>query len=274
MRSKKRVRLYEAYEKKTTIKELVATYQRELNDKRANKSSPRVIQNLEAKINNIIAGNPTTNKEKALFEPINFSSPTQLKELFFYSKKGFKFDVVKYTKGKDKKPTDNASTDEETLLKLKKEDKSGFVKLLLDHRGLSTLHGTFVKGMLERQVEGKIYANFLLHGTVTGRLCIGENTEIVTDKGLIKIGDIIPNKEGIIEIEGINALTHTGEYKPITHAINKGYEDMYLVELENGQSIECTLEHRFLTPKGWYSLREINNTDCAIMKTLITHEKE
>jgi DNA polymerase I len=231
MRKVKQVRIYEKYEIEQTKKELIAQLQKELEDKKANNASPKVISNHREKLSRIIAGNYTTNKEKALFEPINFNSPTQLKDLFFYSKKGFKFDVFKFTKGKDKKPTDNASTDEETLLALEKQDKTGFIKTLLELRGLSTLHGTFVKGILERQVNGKIYPNFMLHTTVTGRLSSTnpncQNIPRTTTNKDIKRGFLPPPGYLLLEVDYSQAelriVAELAEDKAMIEIFKKGY---------------------------------------------------
>jgi intein/homing endonuclease len=72
--------------------------------------------------------------------------------------------------------------------------------------------------------------------------------------------EICPKKEGVIKIQGMKALTHTGTYQDITHAINKGEEEMYEVELENGMKVTCTLAHRFLTNKGWVPLQVIRSS--------------
>lgn len=98
----------------------------------------------------------------------------------------------------------------------------------------------------------------------TGRMCVDVETLIVTDKGLLRIGDIIPEREGFKAVEDINTLTHTGEYHPITNAINKGVEEMYEIELENGKKITCTLNHVFMTSLGWMSLLDIMNSDSEI----------
>ena len=182
-------------------------------------------------------------------------------ELFFTSPKGFKFEIIKYTTDKQKNETNNPSTDEEVLLALEKIDKTGFCTELLNHRGLTTLYGTFIKGMYERLTpNNKVHGRFLLHGTVTGRLCIGQDCLLNTNKGLVRIGDIIPDKyDSVQTIDNLEVLTHTGEYKPITHVINKGLEMMYEVELENGNKIQCTENHRFLTNKGWLKLNEITD---------------
>lgn len=45
-----------------------------------------------------------------------------------------------------------------------------FLQLLLEHRKVAKLHGTYVKGIAKRLYGGRIYPTFLLHGTTTGRL--------------------------------------------------------------------------------------------------------
>ena len=222
------------------------------------------IETREQNISRLLAHDfKDTKGEAKITEPVNFNSTQQMGELFFTSDRGFKFKVVKYTiDKKNKKETTNPSTDEEVLNILAKKDKSGFCNELLNHRKLSTMYGTFVKGMYERlSPNSRVHGRFLLHGTVTGRLCIGRDCLLNTNKGLVKIGDIIPKKYDTIEnYQGdLEVLTHTGEYKPITHVINKGRETMYEVELENGNIIQCTQNHIFLTDKGWMKLKDITD---------------
>lgn len=51
------------------------------------------------------------------------------------------------------------------------EDARGFAKAILEYRNLSKLLSTYVDGFLRRVgADGRIRADFLLHGTVTGRL--------------------------------------------------------------------------------------------------------
>lgn len=93
----------------------------------------------------------------------------------------------------------------------------------------------------------------------TGRMCVSVDTLLTTDKGLVRIGDIIPkkhNSEKVLDFT-LNVKTHTGKYQKVTHSINKGKEEMYEVELESGHIVKCTLNHKFLTDNGWYSLKDI-----------------
>lgn len=131
-----------------------------------------MIKNREEKISRYIAGDYTTKKEQEMLEPVNFNSPKQMIDLLFKSPKGFEFNVVKYTEDKKtKKKTNTPSTDEEVLLELKNLDDTGFIKNLLELRGLTKLNSTYVQGMWERlNSNNKIHGSFLLHGTVTGRL--------------------------------------------------------------------------------------------------------
>lgn len=223
----------------------------------------KAIQDRLDKIDRLEAGELITAAEKKLIQPINFSSPAQMIELL-YTKKGFNFKVIRYTVDKKtKQETKTPSTDEATLLELKKNDKTGFLDGLLEYRGLTKLYSTYVKGIKEKlSVDNKVHGRFLLEGTVTGRLCISQDCLLHTNKGLVRIGDIIPYDEGGIEIiDGYEVLTHTGEYKPITHVINKGKEMMYEVELDNGKKITCTENHIFLTNKGWKKLKDIKDEE-------------
>ena len=114
------------------------------------------------------------NKERKLFEPLNLSSPTQLIQLFYDSEHGFEFPVLEYTKqkkGAPRKADKTPSTSEETLLKLKEYDETGFLDSLLEHRGLQKLYSTYIKGMLEiLPSDDLLRCNYKIHGTVTGRI--------------------------------------------------------------------------------------------------------
>jgi DNA polymerase I-like protein with 3'-5' exonuclease and polymerase domains len=177
IRKLKTVRIYQKYTWKKRKQDMIDELNQEIKDLMdAGKSATdRTIKSRQEKISRIIAGNYETKKEKEIAEPLNLASPDQLKDLLFYSKKGFKFPIIKYTKGKDKQDTGNASTDEEVLLELKKKDTTGFMELLLEKRGQQHLYNIYVKGMLAETVdypngESKVHGSFLLHSTVTGRL--------------------------------------------------------------------------------------------------------
>ena len=45
-----------------------------------------------------------------------------------------------------------------------------FVNILLEYRQYAKLQSTYIRGMLTKEIRGKVYPEFLLHGTVTGRL--------------------------------------------------------------------------------------------------------
>ena len=167
------LRKYQAKKLRSKKKELIREVRAEIKKliKEGRSSNDRMILNRQEKISRYIAGNFVTNKEKKLVGDFNFASPDQLKDLLFKSKYGFRFKVVKYTKDPvTKRFTDTPSTDEEVLLALEKKDKSGLITTLLKFREKSHLNNTYIKGMYEKLLNGKVHGNFLIHGTVTGRL--------------------------------------------------------------------------------------------------------
>lgn len=179
--------------------------------------------------------------DKSVYSGLNYSSPSQLVELLYTSEYGFKFKSYKNKTGK------------KYLLEL--EDKTGFIDGFLAYKSMCKMNSTYLKGLMYRlDKNNRVHTHFKINGTVTGRLCVGVDTLITTNRGLVRIGDLIPNIEGTIDLKGYKALTHTGKYQDITHGINKGYEKMYRVELESGNTIDCTENHKFLTKRGWSPL--------------------
>jgi len=65
-----------------------------------------------------------------------------------------------------------ANTDKDTLNVLTRRGRTrSFAQLMLDHRGLAKLYGTYAKGYQRRLGDDdRIYTTYLLHGTTTGRL--------------------------------------------------------------------------------------------------------
>lgn len=111
------------------------------------------LNKLEAELDKLVAdatGNQTTF--------INPRSPKQLKE--FFHGQGIRVE----------------STNKDTLeFLLQHRAKEGtplfeFLDTLLVHRYEQKRYGTFVKGIRQRLYRGRVYTNYLLHGTTSGRL--------------------------------------------------------------------------------------------------------
>lgn len=255
------------------------------DDEKKNKEV--LIKNRDQKIRNYLEGKFSA---KETYDSFNFASPLQLQELLYTSPHGFCFPPQTRWDKKTKKS--KMTTDEEALLKIKKIAVDGFYETgygyrkkkiqckvegtdfidnLLELRGLQKLFGTNMVGMMEVvDDKGYIHTNYKIHGTVTGRLssaepnmqniprCVDEDTIIPTNKGNLRIGDIIPKIPGAIELDGKLLVTsHLNNQQPITHALNKGKQEMFEVELEEGTIFKCTKQHRLLTDMGWMELGNI-----------------
>lgn len=182
LRNNKKIKKFNKFLIEQRVAKIVLKIQAEIDDlydeledtkdAKVIKSKTKQITTRESKIDRLEAGEFSPAEAKKITEEVNFNSPPQMGDLFFISPKGFKFPIVKYTTNKDtKQDTTNPSTDESVLLELVKVDKSGFCKQLLEHRGLSTLYNTFIKGIREKLSEdSKVHTTHNIHGTVTGRL--------------------------------------------------------------------------------------------------------
>lgn len=144
-------------------------------------ANKRKIASREQKISNIRAGVFTTKKELELTREVNLGSPIDL-PLLLYSKNGFNFPVIKYTKDKKtNSDTDKPSTDEDTLVELRltvkdsKSPKAIFLDNLLELRGLKKMYTTYIEGWHDKvQDDDRIHGQFKIIGTTSGRLSSSE----------------------------------------------------------------------------------------------------
>lgn len=144
-------------------------------------ANKRKIASREQKISNIRAGVFTTKKELELTREVNLGSPIDL-PLLLYSKNGFNFPVIKYTKDKKtNRDTDKPSTDEDTLVELRltvknpENPKAIFLDNLLELRGLKKMYTTYIEGWHDKvQDDDRIHGQFKIIGTTSGRLSSSE----------------------------------------------------------------------------------------------------
>jgi uracil-DNA glycosylase family 4 len=106
---------------------------------------------------------------KHIGAPINVASPQQLAHLL-YDKMGLKI-------------PGNRSTNEETMIQLQRRYDHPIFNIILNRREVAKQKGTYVTNMLEGKLgskkiaglghikpDGRVYPDFRLHGTTTGRL--------------------------------------------------------------------------------------------------------
>lgn len=144
-------------------------------------ANKRKIASREQKISNIRAGVFTTKKELELTREVNLGSPIDL-PLLLYSKKGFNFPVIKYTKDKKtNRDTDKPSTNVSSLVELRltvkdqESPKAIFLDNLLELRGLKKMYTTYIEGWHDKvQDDDRIHGQFKIIGTTSGRLSSSE----------------------------------------------------------------------------------------------------
>lgn len=274
------------------------------DDSRKIASAERSIKNREEKIARLMAGEFNTKSEKAIIEPINFGSASQMTQLLFLDPKGFRFPVVKYTQ-KDKKDTDNPSSSEAVLLELQKTDKTGFIDTLLELRGLKQINNMFVKGFANLvQDDGRLHPKFHIHGTRTGRLsssdpnaqqlprvatdptirrclisspgrlylmmdysqCIDGDSYIFCNTGIKKLKEIIPGKDKICMIDPQYKNKH--RVLDINVLANKGKAECLRITTNTGRQLILTEEHPVKTKQGFTLAKDLKLNDTLYIENL------
>lgn len=274
------------------------------DDSRKIASAERSIKNREEKIARLMAGEFNTKSEKAIIEPINLGSASQMTQLLFLDPKGFRFPVVKYTQ-KDKKDTDNPSSSEAVLLELQKTDKTGFIDTLLELRGLKQINNMFVKGFANLvQDDGRLHPKFHIQGTVSGRLsssdpnaqqfprlatnpdirkclvastgrlylmmdysqCIDGDSYIFCNTGIKKLKEIIPGKDKICMIDPQHKNKH--RVLDINVLANKGKAECLRITTNTGRQLILTEEHPVKTKQGFTLAKDLKLNDILYIENL------
>lgn len=103
--------------------------------------------------------------------------------------------------------------------------------------------------------------------TITGFGCFDYDTKVLTEKGFLKLGDIVENKLKI-KIWSYNFSKKVKELQPIYEYI-KNEESPYLeIELDNGEKIKCTPDHIFYLKNGEECRADFLNVGSEIMSNL------
>lgn len=117
-----------------------------------------------------------------------------------------------------------------------------WVNLLLDYKKLMKLQSTYIEGVLERQIDGYIYASFLLFGTTSGRFSC-------TNINLQNIPRVKEEDSGLSEI-----------VLKFSNAIKAGFVAPKGYKIVNSDFC-LHKKTELLTSKGWKFVLDLNEDD-------------
>jgi len=105
-------------------------------------------------------------------------------------------------------------------------------------------------------------------GSAIMNSCITGDTEIVGRSHNFRVGDVAPKEFGIKDIShlGLEVLSHTGHWRKVLGAVNKGELETWEVEDNDGNILKCTPAHRLYTTRGWRTVRAIIKGGLNIIK--------
>ena len=174
---------------------------------------------------------------------INPSSTYQVGDLLY---KDLGMPVIEKTK------TGIPSTDDTTIQTLQIRHPHPVLDLISDYRERDKLRGTYTK-TLPRMVDenGRVHTRFKVTRTATGRLaCVSGDTLLPTSRGVFRFDEYIPLPDDLV-------VSHLGRFCRVIRKIYKGVDSMFRVGLSSGSWINCTMDHRLLTPSGWRRLGDL-----------------
>lgn len=122
---------------------------------------------------------------------VNWNSPAQIQKLLYEE---LKLPVIETTE------SGSPSTSEATLMQLR--DKHPIVELILKYRGVNIQISHFIDGWINRMWGQRLFPNFKLHGTVTGRTsCTDPNLQQVPRDPIIRNLVGAPEGWSVVEID-------------------------------------------------------------------------
>ena len=122
---------------------------------------------------------------------VNWNSPAQIQKLLYEE---LKLPVIETTE------SGSPSTSEATLMQLR--DKHPIVELILRYRGVNIQISHFIDGWINRMWGRRLFPNFKLHGTVTGRTsCTDPNLQQVPRDPIIRNLVGAPEGWSVVEID-------------------------------------------------------------------------
>jgi len=125
---------------------------------------------------------------------------------------------------------DLKDTQEDTLKKALKRGhvKSELITLLLEHRGLAKLAGTYLEGIYNRLENGRVHTHFKIEGTGTGRLS-SEDPNLQN----------VPEEMRVIYVAEPDHILVRGDYKQIELWVMaiEAEEDLLLKDLQDGVKV-------------------------------------
>lgn len=88
--------------------------------------------------------------------------------------------------------------------------------------------------------------------------CVSGNSRLVTSEGILPIEDLAKKPDlDSIKILGYDMDTGELKFSGILGVIKSPPQELYRITFEGGSTVECTIDHKFLTNVGYVDLEEI-----------------
>lgn len=210
---------------------------------------------------------PAPIRRKYMSDPkgFKFSRDEVMRDVFF-SKDGFGFKPVVFTKGSTDDPDPNkrlpsVSTKDHLPYFVNEPGLAGqFVNRYRDLKQAQKMLDTYAKGFWKyiktgADGEKKVIPSYNFRTNTRRTNCVHADTPVLTRRGEVRMADVRV---------GDQVFTHQNRWRNVTATYCKPADMMYKVSMSNGQSFLCTLGHMLMTETGWRSLYDVVLKDSGV----------
>ncbi len=115
-------------------------------------------------------------------------------------------------------------------------------------------------GVWFRERSNKMANSWYFNPLISTNPCVTGDTRIYTSKGMIPAQELFDDEtefEAVIDGRfGVERST-----TPATRVFMTGHKPVFKLQTEEGYSIRATADHRFMTPRGWVELQDLQPGD-------------
>ena len=115
-------------------------------------------------------------------------------------------------------------------------------------------------GVWFNERSNKMANSWYFNPLIATNPCVTGDTRIYTDQGLVQARELFDEETEIeVAIDGRFGLENNTT--PSTRVFMTGTKQVYRLQTKEGYHVRATADHRFMTPRGWVELQDLNAGD-------------
>lgn len=115
-------------------------------------------------------------------------------------------------------------------------------------------------GVWFRERSNKMANSWYFNPLISTNPCVTGDTRLHTNKGMVTMRELFDD-EAEIEVAIDGRFGKAQQTTPSTRVFMTGVKQVYRLQTKEGYFVRATADHRFMTPRGWVELQDLNAGD-------------